>query len=99
MGNFCVTPEILMLAKPTATKLLELSGPRTHYPEAPLRVIAKDVYVDLILADGNSLETLDRIADPDANFDLTIKDSVMHRNTLQLNLHLGLAASSRQAFD
>jgi imidazolonepropionase-like amidohydrolase len=32
--------------------------------------------------DGNPLEDLDLVADPDANFDLIMKDGVIYKNTL-----------------
>ena len=68
---------------PPAAELLALSGPRNPYPDAALGVIAEGAYADLILVDGNPMENLDLIADPDANFHLIMKDGVIHKNTIQ----------------
>ena len=40
-------------------------------------------YADLILVDGNPIEDLDLIADPDRYFDLIMKDGVIYKNTLE----------------
>jgi imidazolonepropionase-like amidohydrolase len=64
------------------SELLELSGPRHPYHEGPLGVIAEGAYAELILLDGNLLEDLDLVADPDANFDLIMTDGVIYKNTL-----------------
>ena len=63
--------------------LLELSGPRHPYQEGPLGVIAEGAYADLILVDGNPLEDIDLVADPEAHFDLIMKDGVIYRNRLE----------------
>ena len=39
-------------------------------------------YADLILVAGNPLEDLDLVADPDANFDLIMKDGKIYKNEL-----------------
>ena len=45
-------------------KLLKLSGPRDPYP-GKLGVIEEGALADLLLVDGNPLENLDLIADPE----------------------------------
>ena len=74
--------EALRQATSTAAELLALSGPRTPYPKGALGVIAKGAYADLILVDGNPLKNLDLVADPEANFDLIMKDGVIYKNSL-----------------
>ena len=83
MGRFYEPTEVLKLATSAAAELLELSGPRNPYPDAPLGGIAEGAYADLILVNGNPLKNLDLVADPDANFDLIMKDGVIHKNSLK----------------
>ena len=75
--------EVLKLATSNAAELFKLSGPRNPYPNAALGVIAEGAYADLILVDGNPLEDLDLIADPDRYFDLIMKDGQIYKNTLE----------------
>jgi imidazolonepropionase-like amidohydrolase len=37
---------------------------------------------DLLVVDGNPLETLDLVADPGKNFKLIMKDGQIYKNTL-----------------
>ena len=52
------------------------------YQEGPLGVIEKGAYADLILVDGNPLEDINLVADPQANFDLIMKDGVIFKNEM-----------------
>jgi len=52
------------------------------YQAGPLGVIEEGAYADLILVDGNPPEDIDLVADPDANFDLIMKDGKIFKNTL-----------------
>jgi imidazolonepropionase-like amidohydrolase len=74
--------EALKMATSTNAELLALSGPRNPYPEGPLGAIEEGAYADLLLVDGNPLEDLDLVADPDENFDLIMKDGKIYKNTL-----------------
>lgn len=60
--------------------MLELAGPRHPYPLGPLGRIEAGAYSDLILVDGNP--NIDLVADPDANFDLIMKDGVIYKDQL-----------------
>ena len=82
LGTWFSPFEVLKIATSQNAELLELSGPRHPYREGPLGVIADGAYADLILVDGNPLQDLDLIADPDANFDLIMKDGVIYKNRL-----------------
>ena len=57
-------------------EMVAMSGPKNPYPEGPLGVIEEGAYADILIVDGNPLEDLDLIADPEANFDLIMKDGV-----------------------
>jgi imidazolonepropionase-like amidohydrolase len=74
--------EVLKMATSTNAELLELAGPRHPYQAGPLGVIEEGAYADLILVDGNPLEDIDLVADPDANFDLIMKDGKIYKNTV-----------------
>jgi imidazolonepropionase-like amidohydrolase len=82
LGTWFSPYEVLKIATSQNAELLALSGPRHPYRDGPLGVIAEGAYADLILVDGNPLEDLDLLADPDANFDLIMKDGVIYKDTL-----------------
>lgn len=73
--------EVLKMATATNGELLALSGPRNPYPNK-LGVIEEGAYADLILVDGNPLENMELVADPDNKFVLIMKDGVVYKNTL-----------------
>jgi imidazolonepropionase-like amidohydrolase len=75
--------EALKMATSTNAELLALSGPRNPYPEGPLGVIEEGAYADLLLVDGNPLQNLDLVADPDKNFVVIMKDGKIYKNTVQ----------------
>ncbi|GAA5191913.1 amidohydrolase family protein [Ferrimonas gelatinilytica] len=74
--------EALKMATSDNAALMELSGPRHPYREGPLGVLKAGAYADLILVDGNPLEDLNLVADPENNFDLIMKDGKIYKNTL-----------------
>ncbi|AXI53858.1 Imidazolonepropionase (plasmid) [Pseudoseohaeicola sp. NH-UV-7] len=75
--------ETLKMATCDNAELLKLSGPLTPYPDGPLGVIEEGAYADLILVDGNPLEDIDLVGNPEGNFDLIMKDGVIYKNVLQ----------------
>ena len=72
--------EALKMATCDNAELLKLSGKLTPYPAGPLGVIEEGAYADLLLVDGNPLENLDLVGDPESNFDLIMKDGVIYKN-------------------
>ena len=72
--------EALVMATGTNAELLALSGPRNPYP-GKLGVVEEGAYADLLLVDGNPLETLELVADP-ANFVIIMKDGTIYKDTL-----------------
>jgi imidazolonepropionase-like amidohydrolase len=46
-------------------------------------VVREGAYADLLLVDGNPLENIDLIADPDKNFVIIMKDGVIYKNTIE----------------
>lgn len=75
--------EVLKMATSTNAELIELAGPRHPYQEGPLGVIREGAYADLILVDGNPMDDIDLVADPDANFDLIMKDGRIFKNEIE----------------
>ncbi len=82
LGRWYSPFEVLKIATSENAELLELSGPRHPYQEGKLGVIAAGAYADLILVDGNPLENLDLVADPDGKFKLIMKDGKIYKNDL-----------------
>ncbi|WP_238946937.1 metal-dependent hydrolase family protein [Seongchinamella unica] len=83
LGRWFTPYEALKMATSDNAELMELAGPRHPYQEGPLGVIKKGAYADLIIVDGNPLENLDLVADPDKNFVLIMKDGKVYKNTLK----------------
>ena len=62
-------------------ELLAMSGPRNPYP-GKLGVVEEGALADLILVDGDPIEDLKLIADPEKNFVLIMKDGRVVKNAL-----------------
>jgi imidazolonepropionase-like amidohydrolase len=60
---------------------MALSGYINPYP-GKLGVVAEGALADLLLVDGDPLENLKLIEDPDRNFVLIMKDGAIYKNTL-----------------
>lgn len=73
--------ETLVMATGTNAELLQLTGKRNPYP-GKLGVVQVGALADLLLVDGNPLENLKLIADPDRNFVVIMKDGVVYKNVL-----------------
>jgi imidazolonepropionase-like amidohydrolase len=73
--------QALTMATATNAQLLALSGPRNPYP-GKLGTIEEGAYADLLLVDGNPLENIGLIADPDKNLVLIMKDGNVYKNTI-----------------
>jgi len=75
--------EALKMATSNNAELLALSGPRHPYQEGPLGVVTEGAYADLILVNGNPLQNVDLVADPDKNFVVIMKDGKIYKNTIK----------------
>ena len=73
--------EALIMATSTNAELLALSGLRNPYP-GKLGVVEEGALADLLLVNGNPLENLKLVGDPDRNFKLIMKDGEIYKNTL-----------------
>jgi len=74
--------EALKMATHDNAQLFKLSGPRDPYP-GKLGVVEEGAYADLLLVDGNPLENLDLVANPEKNFVVIMKDGKVYKNTVK----------------
>ena len=77
-----VTPyQVLKTATSTAAEVLTWSGGMNPYKYGSLGTIAKGGYADIIIVDGNPLETLDALQRDKVQ--LVMKDGVIYKDTMQ----------------
>jgi len=72
--------EVMQQATSKAGELLAMSGPRNPYGE--IGVIEEGAMADLLLIDGNPLDDINILTNPDDNFLLIMKDGKIYKNTL-----------------
>jgi len=63
-------------------QLIKMAEPWDPYP-GKLGVIEEGALADMILVDGNPLEDLKLVANPEKNFVLIMKDGEVYKNTLR----------------
>lgn len=81
LARWFTNVEILNQATSMNAQLLALSGPRNPYP-GKLGVIETGALADLLIIDGDPLEKIDLLADPDRSFLLIMKDGRLYKNRL-----------------
>lgn len=74
--------ELLVMATSNNAQILKLSGERNPYP-GDLGVVKEGAYADLLLVQGNPLQDIDLIRDPDSNFVVIMKNGKIYKNTIQ----------------
>jgi imidazolonepropionase-like amidohydrolase len=74
--------EALKMATADNAQLLALSGLRSPYI-GKLGVIEEGALADLLLVEGNPIENINLIAQPDKNFVLIMKDGKIYKNTIK----------------
>ncbi|QYJ95918.1 amidohydrolase family protein [Shewanella spartinae] len=74
--------EALKMATHDNGELLKLSGARDPYP-GELGVIKEGALADMLLVDGNPLENLNLVADPEKNFVMIMKDGKIVKNVIK----------------
>lgn len=80
--NRWFTPfEILKMATSANGELMALSGPRNPYP-AKLGVIEPGAWADVLLIDGNPLEEISLLGNPESNILLIIKNGKVEKNII-----------------
>jgi imidazolonepropionase-like amidohydrolase len=78
LGNF----RALKMATSVAGEMNLMTGKMNPYTDGPLGVVKEGGYADLLLVDGNPLEDIKLMTDPDKNFKVIMKDGVIYKNTL-----------------
>jgi imidazolonepropionase-like amidohydrolase len=73
--------DILTMATSINAELLAMSGPRNPYP-GKLGVIEEGALADLLVIDGNPIDHIELIANPDKNFMIIMKDGQIYKDTL-----------------
>lgn len=81
LARWYTPAEALVMATSTNAELLQLSGLRNPYP-GKLGIVEEGALADLLLVDGNPLENLGLVADPDRNFIVIMKDGRIYKNAL-----------------
>jgi imidazolonepropionase-like amidohydrolase len=81
LTRWYAAPDILKMATSANAELLALSGPRNPYP-GKLGVIEEGALADLLIVDGNPLETIALLADPDRNLALIMKAGRIVKNSI-----------------
>ena len=74
--------EALKMATHDNAELIKMCGPREPYKKGDLGVIRTGAYADLLIVDGDPLEDIDLVADPEKNFRVIMKDGNIYKNTL-----------------
>lgn len=74
--------EVLKMATYDNAQLLAMSGKRSPYLAGKLGEISEGAYADLIIVNGNPLENIQLIVDPEQHFKVIVKDGVVYKNTL-----------------
>lgn len=73
--------EALKMVTSTNAQLLSMSGARNPYP-GQLGVIEEGALADILIVNGNVLNNLDLLGDPEGNFNIIMKNGVIYKNTL-----------------
>ena len=81
MVRWYTPAEALKMATAGNGELMALSGVINPYP-GKLGVVEEGALADLLLIDGNPLENIKLIEDPDKNFLVIMKDGAIYKNTL-----------------
>jgi imidazolonepropionase-like amidohydrolase len=73
--------DILKMATSVNAELLAMSGSRNPY-QGKLGAIEEDALADLLVVDGNPIDHIELVAQPDKNFMVIMKDGTIFKNTL-----------------
>ena len=82
MTRWFTTFEVLKMATSTNAELLAMCGKRNPYPNGKLGELSEGAFADLIIVDGNPLQNIKLIEDPETNFKVIMKDGKIYKDTL-----------------
>jgi len=74
--------DVLRIATSNGARMNLRTGQLNPYIDGPLGVIVNGAYADLLLVEGNPLEDVSILGDPDKNLKVIMKDGVIYKNTL-----------------
>jgi imidazolonepropionase-like amidohydrolase len=75
--------EILKQATSVNASLVAMSGPMMNpYLDGPLGVIKEGAYADMLIVDGNPLENILLLVEPEKNLKVIMKDGKIYKNSL-----------------
>jgi imidazolonepropionase-like amidohydrolase len=77
-GNFGT----LHIATSGNAELFAMSGERNPYKEAPLGVLQRGAWADMLLVNGDPIQNIDLLKDYDRNLAVIIKNGIIHKNLL-----------------
>jgi imidazolonepropionase-like amidohydrolase len=81
MVRWYTPAEALKMATADNGELMALSGFINPYP-GKLGVVQEGALADLLLVDGDPLENIKLVEDPDKSFLVIMKDGIVYKNTL-----------------
>jgi imidazolonepropionase-like amidohydrolase len=81
--------EILKMATSTNARLLAMSGPRNPY-NGNFGIIEEGALADILIVNGNPLEDINLISNPEKNFFLIMKDGKIYKNLFPKNASYNL---------
>lgn len=81
-AKYFTNAEVLAQATSTAGELLQLSGAVNPYP-GNIGVIAEDAFADILLVNGDPLEDISILANPEDNIALIMKDGKIYKNIIK----------------
>ena len=73
--------EILKMVTSDNAQLLAMSGARNPYP-GRLGVVEEGALADLLVVEGNPLQRIELLEDPENNFSLIVKNGIVYKNSL-----------------
>lgn len=81
-SKFFTPREMLIQATFNAGELLALANSRNPYVDAPLGVVQANGWADILIYDGNPLDDIGLVMNPDAHLKVVIKNGVVYKNEL-----------------
>ena len=82
LARYMSNAEALKAATGNAGRLIQETGQNNPYPLGETGTIRPGAYADILLIDGDPLENINVMTDPDDNFDVIMKDGVIYKNAL-----------------
>jgi imidazolonepropionase-like amidohydrolase len=80
--EFFTDVEILKQATSENAEMFMLSGLRHPYQQGDIGVVKEGAYADMLIVDGNPLDNIEVLTDPEKNLRLIMKDGVVYKKAL-----------------